>query len=116
VRSLTSLIAILLLVTAAPVMVCMSDQAMSHTKSACCRIMLGKCGDMVKQGCCRTEVRTQDPLIVAHSPDLSIHWVTVAATLVPLRFSPLEFPVRWLSPDAHAPPEPRSSKPIVLRI
>ena len=60
-RRLSSIAAILLLLTAAaPVMACLTSVAMSHEESACCRAMHGQCGHMEKMGCCQTEVRTDE--------------------------------------------------------
>lgn len=116
-RRLTSLVAVLLLLLmAAPGMACLTDQSMSHSGSACCRMMQGKCGDMVEQSCCRTEIRTQDPLLAAQSPDLKIHWVTPDVAVVPFVSAPMTVPAGRLSAEQGSPPKPRPTKPIVLRL
>jgi hypothetical protein len=51
-RSLVSIVAILLLLTAAArVLACATAVAMSHEESACCRATHRRCGEMAKQGC-----------------------------------------------------------------
>src|SRR5580704_1167134 len=76
-RRLASIVAIVLLLTAAaPVMACLTSVVMSHEESACCRAMHGQCGHMEKMGCCRTEVRTDEtPQIAAISPATDVQWV-----------------------------------------
>src|SRR6478672_6170003 len=89
-RRLASIVALFLLLTAvAPVLACVTGSAMSREESACCRSMHGRCGDMTKMGCCRTEVRTdKSPQIAEKSPATDVQWVCVAqlaplAALVP---------------------------------
>ncbi len=117
-RRLTSILAILLLlITAAPVLACVTGAAMSHEESACCRAMHGQCGEMAKQGCCRTEVRTDNtPQIAATSPAVSVHWICVAH--LPSLPSParLAVPTVWHVPDEHSPPGLLTAKTTVLRI
>ena len=117
-RRFASIVAILLLLTAAaPVMACLTSVVMSHEESACCLAMHGQCGHMEKMGCCRTEVRTDEtPQIAAPSPATDVHWVCVA--LLPALSNPVHFVIStlWLTPDEHSPPGLLTAKTTVLRI
>jgi hypothetical protein len=117
-RRLTSIVAILLLLTAAaPVMACLTNVVMSHEESACCRAMHGQCGHMEKMSCCRTEVRTDDtPQIAATSPATDVQWVCVAH--LPAFSTPVLFVAStvWRMPDEHSPPGLLTAKTTVLRI
>jgi hypothetical protein len=117
-RRFASIVAILLLLTAAaPVMACLTSVVMSHEESACCRSMHGQCGQMEKMGCCRTEVRTGEaPQIAATSPATDVHWICVAH--LPVLSTPVHFVASavWLMPDEHSPPGLVTTKTTVLRI
>jgi hypothetical protein len=117
-RRLASIVAILLLITAAaPVMACLTNVVMSHEESACCRAMHGQCGQMEKMGCCRTEVRIDGtPQIAATSPATNVQWVCVAH--LPALSTPVHFVAStvWLMPDEHSPPGLLTAKTTVLRI
>lgn len=117
-RRLSGIIAILLLlVAAAPALACVTGRAMNSTENACCRDMHGKCGDMAKMGCCRTEVRTdQSPQVAPSFPTIEVHWVYVAQ-VAPLPAAPKAasvFPSRL--PSEHSPPGLLLAKTTVLRI
>jgi len=117
-RRFASIVAILLLLTAAaPVMACLTRVVMSHEESACCRAMHGQCGHMEKMGCCRTEVRTDEtPQIAATFPAIDVRWICVA--LLPSRPDPLHFVFSsvYRAPDEHSPPGLMAAKTAVLRI
>ena len=117
-RRLASIVAILLLVTAAaPVMACLTNVVMSPKESACCRAMHGQCGHMEKMACCRTEVRTDEtPQIAATSPATEVQWVCVA--LLPSLATPAQSvaSTTWRAPDEHSPPGLLTAKTTVLRI
>ena len=117
-RRLASIVAILLLLTAAaPVMACLTSVVMSHAESACCRVMHGQCGHMEKMGCCRTEVRTDEhPQLAATSPATPVQWVCVAH--LPSLSTPLHSVVStaWHAPEEHSPPGLLTAKTTVLRI
>ena len=117
-RRFASIVAILLLLTAAaPVMACLTSVVMSHEESACCLAMHGQCGHMEKMGCCRTEVRTDEtPQIAATSPVTDVQWVCVAH--LPFLPTPVHFvaSVIWLIPDEHSPPGLVTARTTVLRI
>jgi hypothetical protein len=116
-RRTASLFAILLLLmTAAPVMACMTDQQMVQSKNTCCQMMHGKCGEMAKTGCCRVEVRDQEPQMASHATVVSFHWVVLTIVSFDLATPQTGLPARWLAPDEHSPPLPLSTKPTVLRI
>jgi hypothetical protein len=52
---------------------------MSHEESACCGTLHTKCAQMVKQGCCRMELRTSErPQLLATAPETNVHWAVVA--------------------------------------
>ena len=117
-RRFASIVAILLLLTAAaPVMACLTNVVMSHEESACCRAMHGRCGDMEKMGCCRTEVRTDETSqSAATSPAINVHWVCVGylpTVLAPIHVMAATF---RLMPDEHSPPGLLAAKTTVLRI
>jgi hypothetical protein len=117
-RRLASIVAILLLITAAaPVMACLTSVVMSHEESACCLAMHGRCGHMEKMGCCRTEVRTDEtPQIAATSPVADVHWICTEH--LPALTTPIHFIASaiWLMPDEHSPPGLLTAKTAVLRI
>lgn len=117
-RRLTSIVAILLLLTAAaPVLACITGVAMTQQENACCRAMHGKCGQMPNMGCCRTEVRTEDtPQIAATSPAVSIHWICVAH--LPSFSSPVHLVAStvWRMPNEYSPPGLLTATTTVLRI
>jgi hypothetical protein len=78
-RRLASILAMfILLLTAAPLLACMTDSAMSREESFCCRAMHNKCDDMEKMGCCRTAVRTDaQPQSAASYPTIDLHLAVV---------------------------------------
>jgi hypothetical protein len=117
-RRLAGILAIfILLLTAAPLLACMTDSVMNQKESACCRAMHSKCGGMEKMGCCRTEVRTDEhPQLAASAPTISLHLVVVDW------LEPFIFGVQNASPsiaeiaDAHSPPGLVIARITVLRI
>jgi hypothetical protein len=117
-RRLASIVAILLLLAvSAPLMACVAGSAMSPEESACCRAMHNQCGEMVKMGCCRTEVRTDDtPQIATTAPATDVQWVCVA------QVTPLVSPSQTIAfallqqPAEHSPPGLLTAKITVLRI
>jgi hypothetical protein len=117
-RRLASIVAILLLLTAAaPVMACLTNVVMSHEESACCQAMHGRCHGMEKMGCCRTELRTDEtPQSAATSPATDVHWICVAyLPTLPAQVHVVGPTVRLL-PDEHSPPGLLLAKTTVLRI
>jgi hypothetical protein len=117
-RRLVSILAIfVLLLTAAPLLACMTDSAMSREESACCRAMHNKCDGMEKMGCCRTEVRTDDhPQIAASVPTIDVH-LTLVDWLEPLVSEVQNVPPSVLGiDDAHSPPGLVIARITVLRI
>ena len=117
-RRLSSLIAIfVLLAAAAPSLACVTAEAMSREQSACCRVMHGKCGEMAKQGCCRTALHTGErPELTATAPATGVHWAVLAwlpPTLPLLQRATLA--IVW-APDAHAPPGALAARTPILRI
>jgi hypothetical protein len=117
-RRLASVFAIfILLLTAAPLLACMTDSVMSQKESACCRAMHGKCDGMEKMGCCRTEVRGhQHPQLAASAPTFDLH-LAVIDWLVPF-VSELQYVPRPMpgTADAHSPPGLVIARITVLRI
>jgi hypothetical protein len=118
VRRLASLVAILLVLsTAAPLLACMTESAMTREESACCRQMQGNCGDMAKMGCCRTEAHTdQNPQLANHAPPIDLPLVMIAR-LEPVLASgyfPYHFPRH--PPEEHSPPGLLTAAFTVLRI
>jgi hypothetical protein len=104
-RRLSSIVALLLLLTtAAPVLVCMTGSTMNHEESAC-RAMHGNCGKMEKMGCCRTEVRTDEhPQIATKTPSIDLHWAVIdwlKPAVVAVQIAP---PSLFDVPDEHSPP------------
>lgn len=117
-RRFASFVAILiLLLTAAPLLACMTGKAMNQEESACCRSMHGNCGDMAKMGCCKTEVKAdQSPQIVTVGPATNVHFAVIA-WLAPLLPSVLNMPPSlFRSPDEHSPPGLLTAQISVLRI
>jgi hypothetical protein len=116
-RRLASLVTVLLLLmTAAPVMACVTEQQMSQSENACCQMMHGKCGDMAKTGCCRVEVKDPQPQVASHASIVSFHLLAGAIVYFDLAALDMGLPARWMAPDEHSPPLPRSTRPTVLRL
>jgi hypothetical protein len=117
-RRLASVFAIfILLVTAAPLLACMTDSVMSQEESACCRAMHGKCDGMEKMGCCRTEVRgSQHPQLAASAPRIDLH-LAVVDWVEPF-VSEVQYVPRCILgiADAHSPPGLVIARITVLRI
>jgi hypothetical protein len=117
-RRLASIFAIfILLLTAAPLLACMTDSVMSQEESACCRAMHGKCDGMEKMGCCRTQLRTDEhPQTAASAPIMDLHLAVVDW------LEPFVSEVQNVPPsipgmaDAHSPPGLVIAKITVLRI
>jgi hypothetical protein len=117
-RRLAGIFAIfILLLTAAPLLACMTDTVMSQQESACCRAMRGKCDGMEKMGCCRTEIRTDEhPQLAASTAIVDLH-LTVVDRLEPFVFIPQDVPPSILRmADAHSPPGLVIARITVLRI
>jgi hypothetical protein len=118
VRRLASLVAILLLlITAAPVLACVTDNSMTHEERACCRSMHGDCGEMAKTGCCRTEFHADvHPQLAASAPHLRLAFIIVG-WLAPV-FTPLPTVDLAVSrfPDEHSPLGLLIARMTVLRI
>jgi hypothetical protein len=117
-RRLASLIALLLLLSAAaPVLACVTGSAMSHDENACCRAMHGDCGKMAKTGCCKTEVRTDErPQIATGIQSIDLHWAVLnwlTPPLVDVKTPPHSL---FSAPDQHSPPGLLTVKTTVLRI
>lgn len=117
-RRLASLVAIfLLLATVSPALACVTDRAMSQQESVCCRTMHNKCGQMVRQGCCRMELRTSErPQLLATAPHTDVHWAVIArvGSIAPADRAIAQ--LRLQTPAGHAPPGLLTAKFAVLRI
>ena len=117
-RRLVSFVAILLLfITAAPVLACVTDASMTHEESACCRSMHGNCGEMAQTGCCRTEFHADvNPQLAASAPDLQLAFFLVAwfapsfKPVFTVDLSPYRFP------NEHPPPGLLIARMTVLQI
>jgi hypothetical protein len=117
-RRLTGILAIfILLLTAAPLLACMTGSVMSKEETACCRAMHGKCDGMENMGCCRSEVRTDDhPQLAASAPTIDLHFAVVD-WLEPFISDVQSVPPSTLRiEDAHAPPGLVIARTTVLRI
>jgi hypothetical protein len=117
-RRVANIVAIfILLLTAAPLLACMTHGAMNRDESACCRSMHGKCDGMEKMGCCRTEVRTDEyPQLAASAPMIDLHF-SVVDWLQPFVFEVQNVPPSILEiADAHSPPGLLIAQITVLRI
>jgi hypothetical protein len=117
-RRLASLIALLLLLSAAaPVLACVTGSVMSHEENSCCRAMHGNCGKMAKTGCCKTEVRTDErPQIATTIQSIDLHWAVIdwlTPTIVAVQ-TPQHF--LFNAPEEHSPPGLLTAKTTVLRI
>jgi hypothetical protein len=118
VRRLASLVAILLVLsTAAPLLACMTESAMTSQESACCRQMHGNCGDMAKMGCCRTETHTnQNPQLATHAPSLDLPLVMIARLDPVLPAASFSSHMPLCAPEEYSPPGLLTAAFIVLRI
>ena len=117
-RRVTSILAIfILLLTAAPLLACMTDSVMSQKESACCRAMHGKCYGMEKMGCCRTEVRSDEhPQLAASAPMIDLQFAVVD-WLEPFAAEVQDVPSSILDiVDAHSPPGLVIARTTVLRV
>ena len=118
VRRLVSFVAILLLfITAAPVLACVTDASMTHEERACCRSMHGDCGEMAKTGCCRTEFHADVyPQLPAAAPHVHLAFIIVAW------LAPAIDPVLTVNlssyrlPNEHSPPGLLMTRMTVLQI
>lgn len=118
-RRFASFVAIfLILATVSPALACVTDHAMSHEESICCRTMHNKCGQMVmKQGCCRMELRTgEHPQLLATAPHTDVHWAVVARLASIVIPDQMIAPALLQTPAEHAPPGLLTTKIAVLRI
>jgi hypothetical protein len=116
-RRLLSLVAVLLLLaSAAPVMACVTDLAMSPTESACCRSMHGQCGEMVKQGCCQTVLPNNSPQLAVESATVAVHWTVIAQAGRFMQPVTLNIPVPQVFLSEHSPPGLLVAQTTVLRI
>jgi hypothetical protein len=117
-RRFASILAIfILLLTAAPLLACITDSAMSQRESACCRAMHGRCGGMEKMGCCRTEIGTDEhPQLATSVPVTDVHFAVVD-WLTPFVSEGPNVPrsVHEIA-DAHSPPGLVIVRITVLRI
>ena len=117
-RRFASLLSIfMLLLTATPLLACMTDSAMNQEESACCRAMHGKCDGMAKMGCCQTDTRSDEhPQLAASAPVINSHFVVVN-WLVPFFSEAQTVPPSQLQmPDEHSPPGLVTARITVLRI
>lgn len=116
-RRLLSFVAVLLLLaSAAPVMACVTNLAMSHEESACCRSMHGQCGEMAKMGCCQTVVHNDAPQVATEAATLAVQWVVLTqidSFTMPVT---LDNPTRQTSLAEHSPPGLLLARTTVLRI
>ncbi len=116
-RRLISLVAVLLLLaSAAPVMACVTNLAMSHEESACCRSMHGQCGEMAKQGCCQTVVHNDGPQFATEVATLAVHWTVLTLVTNLTRPVALDNPARQMFLAEHSPPGLLIARTTVLRI
>jgi hypothetical protein len=117
-RRLASIFAIfILLLTAAPLLACMTDSEMSKEESACCRAMHGKCDGMENMGCCRTAVQADEhPQLAVSAPTIDLH-LAVVGWLEPFVPEVQSVPPSVLGiADAHSPPGLLVARITVLRI
>jgi hypothetical protein len=116
-RRLLSFVAVLLLLaSAAPVMACVTNLAMSHEESACCRSMHGQCGEMAKMGCCRTVVHNDAPQVATESATLAVQWVVFTQSDSFTRPVTLDRPAPQTSVAEQSPPGLLIARTTVLQI
>ena len=107
----------LLLITAAPVLACVTGSDMSHQERACCRAMHGDCGEMAKTGCCQTELRADvHPQLAASAPHLCLHILPVDWSVPALTAQFVSRIAVFRSPDEHSPPGLLIATLTVLRV
>jgi len=106
VRRLTTLVAVLLLLSeAVPMLACVTDIAMSHNDSACCRSMHNQCGDMAKTGCCRIEIKSdQQPKLTSMGPSFNPQWTISEWVPIAEAFGTPTRIIVSKMPDEHSPP------------
>lgn len=116
-RRLISFVAVLLLLaSAAPVMACVTNLAMSQTESACCRSMHGQCGEMAKMGCCQTVVHNDSPQVATETATLAVQWISITRGDSLTALVVLDNPAHLTSLAEHSPPGLLIARTTVLRI
>ena len=104
---------LLLLITAAPVLACVTDSAMTPEERACCRSMHGECGEMPKTGC--ESYPDFHPQLAASSSNLDLAVLVVMSMVSQFTWAPtLDLPLSRF-PDGHPPPGLLLAKTAVLR-
>ena len=95
----------LLIVTAAPMLACMTGEAMTPQESTCCREMHGNCGDMAKMGCCNKRIATDaHPQWKTTTPPIVINLTSFDfMALFTRTFEPPSLNL-LKAPDEHPPP------------
>jgi hypothetical protein len=118
VRRLTSTIAVFVMVLMMlPVLACSATSNMSRTERDCCEQMQGKCGDMVRQGCCQVDVHTDLTQLPSQTTIAPVLPVALVAIIYPRVIElPLTRGYRWRVPDEHSPPGLLIASSTVLRI
>jgi hypothetical protein len=117
-RRFASIVALFVLFSAAlPMMACITASAMSPQEKACCHTMQDNCGQMLKQGCCRTEIQINEhPQAATNSSSMDLHWAVIdwlKPALVTAGTSPA---LQLSAPDEYSPPGLLTAKISVLRI
>lgn len=113
-----SLIAVLLLLaTSAPLVACMTGDAMSQKETTCCRAMHGKCGDMAATGCCRKADGTDEhPQLASTGPTIHVQVLALAWFEMAVAGPPAIAPALLRTPSDHSPPGLVAVQTTVLRI
>ncbi len=108
----------LLLITAAPVLACVTGGSMSQAESACCHAMHGRCdGAMAKMGCCRLGLRADaSPQLASVAPLLPPAQIFIERMVPVVTSTPGIPPAILRSPDEHSPPGLLIATLTVLRL
>jgi hypothetical protein len=113
------IVILLLLLTAAPLMACVTGNAMSQPESACCRTMHGNCGDMEKMGCCQKQFTTDtSPQLTTATPSTepNIQWSVITYAPGTSHLVALVLRAQYQLPAEHSPPGLRIVETTNLRI
>lgn len=121
VRRLISFVAVLLLLlTAAPLMACVTEQSMTHEEQACCRLMKNQCGQMempASHGCCQKDSQAaHQRALQIKAVDLHCGSAAVMHSEAVVLWQPVLNWAGWLERSEFSPPQSLPSSISILRI
>ncbi len=117
-RRFVSFAAVLvMLLMTSPALACVAGGALRHADRTCCEAMHGRCGEMVKEGCCQVEARSDLSQLPAETVSAPVApQATLAIVYATLTDLPSSQAYRWRVADQHPPPGLLLATTTVLRI